>query len=202
MRHKRNAAHRLFTEAESGVRVAVSGTHGCGKSELIAHFLARHADYIHEPEPYEWLQEMQGEDFSDEPTADDYYRQLEFSVQRVCGYEPGDHVIFERSPLDFVAYLKATRHDMLDSAVELAAEGISHLDLIVFLPLDPRHAIVVPDAEDLALRDAVNDYLIGILLEDELELLGSGPRVVEVRGRPMECLLSLERECGLKGARE
>jgi len=34
------------------MRIAVSGTHGTGKSTLIDEFLGAHPDFVHEPEPY------------------------------------------------------------------------------------------------------------------------------------------------------
>ena len=55
------------------MRVAISGTHGCGKSTLIDAFLLSHGDYLHEPEPYEVLQDLYGEVFGAEPTSDDFY---------------------------------------------------------------------------------------------------------------------------------
>ena len=55
------------------MRVAISGTHGCGKSTLIDAFLLDHRDYLHEPEPYEALQDLYGEAFGAEPSSEDFY---------------------------------------------------------------------------------------------------------------------------------
>ena len=68
------------------MRVAISGTHGCGKSTLIDAFLIGHGDYLHEPEPYEVLQDLYGEAFGAEPTAYEFYRQLEYQVERLSNY--------------------------------------------------------------------------------------------------------------------
>ena len=46
------------------MRVAVSGTHCCGKSTLIDAFLLTHSDFAHEPEPYTALTEDYGEVFA------------------------------------------------------------------------------------------------------------------------------------------
>jgi hypothetical protein len=72
------------------MRVAISGTHGCGKSTLIDAFLLTHGEYVHEPEPYEALQEVYGEAFAAEPSAEDFYRQLEYLVGRLHEYPAGD----------------------------------------------------------------------------------------------------------------
>jgi hypothetical protein len=170
------------------LRIAIVGTHCCGKSTLVADFLAAHRDYVHEPEPYEWLQES--ESFSDPPTAEDFYRQLEFSVERLRGYGRDARVIIERSPLDFVAYLRAIDAvDVVDGALELAAEGVRHLDLIAFLPLSDRDGIIAPESEDLELREAADEHLAEILSGDEIAL----PPVIEVHGTPAERLAMLER---------
>jgi hypothetical protein len=170
------------------LRIAIAGTHCCGKSTLVADFLAAHRDYVHEPEPYEWLEET--ESFADPPTAEDFYRQLEFSVERLRGYGRGARVIIERSPLDFVAYLRAIDAvDAVDRAIEFAIDGIRHLDLIVFLPLNDRDGIVAPESEDLELRDSADEHLAEILAGDEIAL----PPVIEVHGTPAERLAMLER---------
>lgn len=102
------------------MRIAVSGTHCTGKTTLIEAFIAAHPDFDYEPEPYVALVEDYGEDFSSEPLIEDYLRQLEFYVERVGHYSASDKVIFERSPLDFLAYilaLKILKRDALDQAL-------------------------------------------------------------------------------------
>ena len=65
------------------MRIAISGAHCVGKSTLIEAFLAAHPEFIEEPEPYTVLVEEYGEEFSSSPTVDDFYRQLEFNIQRL-----------------------------------------------------------------------------------------------------------------------
>src|SRR6185295_8260084 len=89
------------------MRIAISGTHCCGKSTLIDQFLLAHPDFAHEPEPYEALQDDYGETFAAEPCAEDFYRQLEYNAGRLREYGRGDRVIFERSPADYLAYMLA-----------------------------------------------------------------------------------------------
>ena len=175
--------------------IAVSGTHGSGKTTLIEDFLAVHPDYAHEPEPYEWL-----EDASAEPAAEDVYRQLELSVERMQAHGRGARVIAERSPLDFLAYLLAlddlrrTPRDcaLLASAVELAASGLAHVDVLAILPLDA--TIEIPESEDLELREAMNERLLELIGADEYALFrNAAPRVVELQGSRPRRLQLLER---------
>lgn len=181
------------------MRIAVSGTHCSGKSVLVASFLAAHRDFVHEPEPYEWLVELYGDVMGDEPSADDFYRQLELSVERLCSYSPGARVIAERCPVDFVAYLLAlgdlgrTRADrgLIASATELAATGMGHVDLLVVLPLNAAEGIVAPASEDLELRDAMNDRLLELISTDST-LGGDSSWVIEASGTPAQRLRILE----------
>jgi hypothetical protein len=183
------------------VRIAVSGTHGSGKSTLIEDFVAAHRDYVHEPEPYEWLEDVYGEAVAEEPGVDDFYRQLEVSVERLRDYGAGARVIAERSPLDFLAYMLALNElgragrdcAAIASAVELVAAGIANIDLLVLLPLNGADRIEVPESEDLELRDATNERLLDIVTADPYSLFVSGrPFIVEVHGTRQQRMRQLE----------
>jgi predicted ATPase len=168
------------------VRIAVSGSHCSGKTTLVEDFLQRHPDYAHEPEPYD-LAEARGAAFSAELTAADVWQQLEISVERLSGYEPGSNVIAERCPIDFLAYLEALNaSSMLDSARDLVCRGMQHVDLLIVLPLGDE--IEAPEGEDPELRDAMNASLLDIVDGD----LVPGVRSVEISGTPHERLFALE----------
>jgi predicted ATPase len=107
------------------MRIAVSGTHCCGKTTLVDEFLLAHQEFAHEPEPYAVLQDDHGEVFAAEPSADDFYHQLEFNVSRLRRYSSGDRVIYERSPADFLAYLLALNELGRDAdALQLANSSL------------------------------------------------------------------------------
>ena len=178
------------------MRIAVSGTHAAGKSTLVDDFLARHGRYIHEPEPYEWLVELHGEELSAAPTADDFRRQLEVSAERWCSHPPGANVIGERCPLDFLAYVLALgdlgrerrTEALVASMLAPAAAGMAHVDLLAVLPLEG----TVAEDEDPELADAMNERLLELVSADPYDLL-SGTRTIELRGRPQARLAALER---------
>jgi hypothetical protein len=183
------------------MRVAVSGTHCSGKSTFIDHFLITHPDFTHEPEPYIVLQEDYGEVFAAELSADDFYRQLEFNIDRLRRYQPSERVIYERCPIDFIAYLLALSDLRIDKEASLLVErsldtvkdGIELLDLIVFLPLDGMDSNIMFGAEDQELRIAVDDWLVDILRGDDLNIFSfCRPMILEVRGSTEERLLQIE----------
>lgn len=183
------------------MRVAVSGTHCSGKSTLIDDFLIAHPDFAHEPEPYIVLQEDHGEIFAAEPSAADFYRQLEFNIDRLHHYQDIKKIIYERCPIDFLAYLlalKDLRRDkeassFVKQSLEIVKGGIGVLDLIVFLPLDDMDSNIMSDWEDPELRIAVDDHLVDILRDNDLNIFSSGrPMILEARGSTAERLLKIE----------
>jgi hypothetical protein len=182
------------------VRIAISGTHCCGKSTLIDEFLRAHPDFAHQPEPYEALQEEHGETFTAEICAEDFYRQLEYNFGRLRNYGPGDLVIYERSPADFVAYTlalvdlgrdrDATR--VLESSLEMARDAIAHLDMVVFLQASDLLGEVA-NSGDPKLRRAVDRQLGRILIDDELGWLASDhPIVLQASGTTAQRLQTME----------
>ncbi len=76
------------------MRIAVTGTHCCGKSTLVGEFVRLHPDFIHEPEPYFALEEDYGQMFAAEPSPEDIYQQLDFNINRLSHYQAGARVIF------------------------------------------------------------------------------------------------------------
>jgi deoxyadenosine/deoxycytidine kinase len=90
------------------MRIAVSGTHAMGKSTLAEDFVERHPEFVLELEPYHVLQEQFGSDFAAELTQESFVAQLEYSLERTKVYEKPDNVIFDRCPIDYVAYLWIT----------------------------------------------------------------------------------------------
>src|SRR6185369_13721173 len=106
------------------MRVAVSGTHGVGKSTLIDEFLRRHPEFVHEPEPYTVMVEDLGEEFSAEPSVEDFLRQLKFNIDRIRQHAPGENVIYERCPVDFLAYIHALDPQSAEASLELVSEAM------------------------------------------------------------------------------
>jgi len=176
------------------MRVAVSGTHGVGKSTLIDEFLRRHPEFVHEPEPYTVMVEDLGEEFSAEPSIDDFLRQLEFNIDRLKQHGPGANVIYERCPVDFLAYVHALDRKGAEALVETVSEAMQHLDLALYLPLDR-----TSEQEFSKLQRAVDRRLSSIFRDDEFGITSStNAIIVEAEGSTDHRLHTLEKLMNIK----
>jgi hypothetical protein len=169
------------------MRIAVSGTHGVGKSTLIDEFLRTHPAFTHEPEPYTVMVEDFGEEFSDDPNVEDFRRQLEFNIDRLRQHAPVENVIYERCPMDFLAYIDALETGSVEAWLAPVSQVMKNLDLIVYLPLDTDQIL---ESEYPKLQKAVDRRLSAMLLDDELGIIST--RIVEAKGSIPQRLCILE----------
>lgn len=180
------------------MRVAVAGSHGTGKTTLIDDFLDAHPDYAHEQEPY-WALVQQGVVFADGPNVADLEEQLSASIAMILEHRHEPRVIFDRSPLDFLAYLEVIGEQQgtpwapTERLLMGIEEALGALDLLVFLPLSEPDEIKVR-IEYPRLRLAVDRELKHILRDDTLELFSTGLiRVEEIGGTRKKRLSLLEK---------
>ena len=184
------------------MKIVVSGSHSTGKSTLIGSFVDRCPQYVYEPEAYEALADDIVLTHSEGPDAEGLAALLELTLTTLKGYPRGASVIFERSPIDYLAYAAAThsmaaseRSHFLRTYVPLVKNAICELDLIVWLPIS--EAIEARPGEDEAFRSRVDDELCKALVDDEYGLLeGAGPSVVELSTHPERRLSDLLRAVG------
>ena len=161
------------------MRIAVSGTHGVGKSTLIDEFLHKYPEFAHEPEPYTVLVEDFGEEFSAEPSVEDFRRQLEFNIHRLTHHSANTNVIYERCPVDFLAYIHALDPQSAEVLLETVSEAMQLLDLIVYIPFDETSGA----DEYSKLQRAVDRRLGSIFREDQFGIMSAtNARIVEAEG--------------------
>jgi hypothetical protein len=174
------------------MRIAVTGTHGCGKTTLIDDFISVRDDHQSVPEPF-WLLAQDGMPFADGPTTADLEEQLARSCRLILETASEANVVFDRCPLDFLAYLDVMS---ADEGFEWLPRGrllngigraLASLDLVVFVPLMQPDDITVP-IEYAGLRARVDRRLKTMLRQDDLGLVHDGPRVVEISGSRHERL--------------
>ncbi len=150
------------------MRIAVCGTHATGKSTLVAELADALPGHRVVPEPYEILEER-GYAFAHPPTLDDYVVQMRQSLLSLRRSSP--NLIFERSPLDLVAYILASpdaeRFD-LEAWRAPIARALGTLDLVVTLHPDPAHDPDLPP-DEAVFRHTVDDILRDLVSDDEFE---------------------------------
>lgn len=109
------------------MRIAISGSHSLGKSTVVNDWVARHPHFDREEEPYRALG-LHGPYqilFRDASTRLHNGIQLYYSISRVHRYAtPADDVIFDRAPVDYLAYSQYTA----------VTESLDHLDILAFVP--------------------------------------------------------------------
>jgi hypothetical protein len=180
------------------MRLAVTGTHGTGKTTLVEDFAAACRRYEAVPEPYALLSE-QGMAFSERPTTADLEAQLAESCSVILDLAAQKDVIFDRCPMDFLAYLDVVStaegfewapHPRLLARIERALHA---LDTVIFVPLREPDEISAK-IEYPKLRRRVDARLRTMLAEDDLGVLDGGPRVVEVHGDREQRLARLRAE--------
>lgn len=159
------------------MRVAISGTHRTGKTTLVGAICDLEPAYEVFQEPYHLLEE-EGYEFADPPCAEDFERQLRRSID-ILAAAPGD-ALFDRCPLDFVAYLQELADDFdVEDWLDDIRDRIELLDLIVVVPIEEPDRISVPAHEDRRLRRRVDERLRRLALDD---LYGFEVATLEVTG--------------------
>jgi hypothetical protein len=163
------------------MRIGISGTHGTGKTTLAQALCAHLPGHVAAEEPYYVLEEA-GYEFGFPPSPEDYRALLDCSVRSLSAPPLLPEVVFDRTPLDYLAYLAATGAGPSDQAdAALLRPACSSLDLLVITPITAETEQILPAAELPALRSQVNDMLLELVYDDPLDLWGDIP-VLELTG--------------------
>jgi hypothetical protein len=146
---------------------------------LLADLLPDHAFL---DEPYHELV-GEGHSFSHPPTAEDFEEQLMYSFSSLEHGE--ENVIFDRCPVDLMAYLIAAEGDaasVLHEWGERVAVAMRSLDGVILVPVEvPDLVEMGPGLDPGGDRSAVDEIVRDLLINDRLNL---ETRVLEVRGTP------------------
>ncbi|MFC9473389.1 AAA family ATPase [Nocardia sp. NPDC056952] len=156
------------------MRIGVSGPHGTGKTSLVEELCARlERGHTAIQEPYVLLEE-EGYEFAYPPVAADYWAQLRYAM-RLLG-DPAPAAVYDRTPLDFLAYLAAIGVDAEAGIDETALRtALASLDLLVIVPITAETEHVLPTPELTGLRRSVNDALLELVYVDDMQLLEDVP---------------------------
>jgi predicted ATPase len=154
------------------MRIAISGTHGTGKSSLVDE-LSRHlpdADCI--DEPYRQLED-EGYVFAAEPSLEDFEVQLERSIENLQA--SGEDTLLDRCPVDMVAYLLAHEEAAgfdLERWLPQIRTALNRLDLLVYVPLEDSGRFGAQhDAWRTGVDERLRDIVDGGLWETRVPVL-------------------------------
>jgi hypothetical protein len=163
------------------MRAGISGTHGTGKTTLAQALCAHLPGHVTADEPYCLLEE-EGHEFAFPPSLEDYRALLAHSVRSLSSPPLLPAVIFDRTPLDYLAYPAATGADPCDEAGAAALRpAFASLDLLVITLITPETEQVLPAAEMPELRTQMNDALLELVYNDPLNAWADVP-VLELNG--------------------
>jgi hypothetical protein len=192
------------------VRIAVSGAHSLGKSTLVNDWVSAYPDFNREEEPYRVLG-LNGPyqiDFREKSTRLQNGIQLFYNIGRVLRYtDPTRHVIFDRGPIDYIAYSQYTANqrttDIDDAFIETmlpaVRESLENLDFIAFVPKSEKWTVQMEDdgirPVDHAYRDDVDTIFKEIYREGRYNILpeNNPPRVIELYGPRLQRIKQLEQ---------
>ena len=163
------------------MRVGISGTHGTGKTTLAQALCTHLPGHLAADEPYYLLAE-QGYEFAFPPSPEDYRALLACSARSLAAPPRPPGMIFDRTPLDYLAYLAAAGADPSEQADRSTlGPAFARLDLLVITPITPETERALPAADLPGLRTRMNDALLDLVYEDPLKAWEGLP-VLELTG--------------------
>ena len=180
------------------MRIAISGSHSLGKSTLVWDWIKRHPQYTREEEPFRALDgEMYDIRFRQESNRLHNGIQMYYNASRVNLYSSiNDCVIFDRAPVDYIAYSQYTADkkttDIDDAFVEAMVprvkETLQRLDLIVFVPMTDLWPVDMEDdgirPVDLPYRAEVDAIFKQIYRDERFSVMPdkNRPKLIELWG--------------------
>lgn len=138
------------------MRIAFSGTANTGKSTLIKNFLAVWNQYKTPDKTYRDVIKEKNLSHSSSTTIDTQWEILNFMIDQLQSYNKGCKVVFDRCPLDNLAYtlwayekgVKGFDKAYVDKCITLTKESMRHLDIIFLLEYDSSIKIQEDDLRD------------------------------------------------------
>jgi hypothetical protein len=192
------------------VRIAVSGSHSLGKSTVVNQWVETHPHYIREEEPYRALS-LHGPyeiKFRELSTRLHNGIQIYYNISRIHRYsKPTDQVIFDRCPVDYIAYSQYTANQastdidtaFVESMVPAAKECLDHLDILAFVPKSQQWPVAMEEdgirPVDHSYRDEVDTIFKQIYRDGRFDLISQhdGPKLIELIGSPKQRIKQLEQ---------
>jgi hypothetical protein len=181
------------------MRIAVSGSHSLGKSTVVNDWVSTYPAYFREEEPYRALS-LNGPyqiNFREESTKLQNGIQLYYNISRIHRYaESGSKVIFDRAPIDYIAYSQYTANhgksdidqEFIESMIPAIKESLDHLDIIAFIPKSDEWPVEIEEDGirpiDHSYRDEVDTIFKEIYRNNRYDLMpiNNRPTIIELHG--------------------
>lgn len=155
------------------MKLSITGTHRVGKTTLAERLSENLTEYEIKQEPFYELQES-GVMFSAIPTLDEYIEQLKYSIKKT--YTDQDNLIFDRSPIDLLAYVYALdKTKNIQTLYSEVQNAIEQIDILIFIPVETPDLIKCAESDLPSLRLQVNDILKEWIWDFNIE-------IIEVKG--------------------
>lgn len=139
------------------MRIAFTGSHRVGKTSLAEAITTLLPDYDFIEEPYLQL-ESKGYLFPEIPATEDYVAQFRHSLQQIAN--SSDDIIFDRSPLDLLAYIYVTdKYNNIEMYYQEMLAAMEQIDLLVFIPIETPDRILCQQSDLPLLRQEVDEVL-------------------------------------------
>jgi len=172
------------------MRIAISGSHSLGKSTIVNEWVAKNPHFVREEEPYRAL----GLYGPYEILFRDASTKLHNGIHRYG--KSTDDVIFDRAPVDYIAYSQYTANQgstdidaaFVESMVPAVRVSMDHLDILAFVPKSDAWPVEMETdgirPVDPAYRDEVDAIFKQIYREGRFQVLPekNGPLLVELWG--------------------
>lgn len=161
------------------MKIAVSGAHHTGKTTLASQLITSLPGYSFVEEPYYQLLDG-GYEFYADPSVEDYEVQLELSIQQII--DSDEKTIFDRSPLDFLAYIQIhqdSEYFQMAEWKEKVDDALNQINAIVYVPVESPYLMPCPLSEYPELRDEMDSKVKDLIYDYESRF---SYKVIEVSG--------------------
>lgn len=145
------------------MRIAFSGTANSGKSTLVKSFLHTWDNYETSDKTYRDVLEEKGLEHSSNTSVDTQTVVLDFLIDQLQGKKQDDKIVYDRCPLDAVAYtmwanskdLEGFTDEFVGKQIAMSKEALRSLDIIFMTRFNENTMKVVDDGT----RDANIDFI-------------------------------------------
>jgi predicted ATPase len=142
------------------MRIAFSGTANSGKTTLIKSFLHTWDNYTTPKDTYRDHLEKSGVKHSSKTTTKTQTTILDFLVDQIQGQKPDANIVYDRCPLDAIAYsmwanekgLKGFTEKFVKNQINMAKESLRSLDIIFMTRFNDSFAVVDDGTRDINVK--------------------------------------------------